>query len=357
LSDQYLGTPDSYAEVRRTIVQHIRDNKADFYGSFAQGEGSRDRSNLTRHAAPKPQTAPRQGETLEQTLDRLMNEMAKNREWGGEREITAFARAYHCNVVVFCPQERVTNGHHYLYEPMTTSERYVHIAYGGSELQHYWSVRKDGGPHTGPTNIGSTNMQSTDTGPDITRQVENDETPIATVKQIDTIKDALVASGFKAETDAIKKVLEKCRGDLNNAFSSLIDDELPGSSRSPSQDSSRSKRSAIDSDTEDLRGSKRRNTRLGVRKRARLAGVVHGEADSVEVAFHVRVDSPPGGEVTDHEKAEGKFKAGTTAGEVTEAGQDNAGVSTTEKAKNDRGKTVKAKATPKARLSSGSKAA
>lgn len=281
LSDQIFGTPNRHAEVRATVVQFIRDHKDRYIGYFAAGESLKDRSHMSRRAGQKSQTKTNDSETTEQTMERHMAVMAKDREWGGNREISAFAAAYNKNVVLFQPEQKTVVFQRDGYVAGEAGP-YVHIAYGGADIyEHYSSVRKVDGGLPGPDD-------------EIISYTETDNAPIATAKQIATIKEALEINGLQYDTEMIKNILEKCRGDLNNAFSHLIDRDQPSSSRSSSQHSSGSKRSAADSDTEDQRRIKRRDTRLSLKRRARVTGVVHGEADSVEVAFHVRVDSPPG---------------------------------------------------------------
>ena len=275
MADQLHGDLSKHAEVRATVVTYIRENKDLFVPFLVAGESTKERSNLSRTAAPKRQTES--VETPSETLARLMDDMAKAGVWGSEREVAAAAYAYDCNVVLF---DFWSNGYK-VYQPANATKRYIHLAYGGPEHEHYFSIRKQDGTHDGLAELGPSLIDRHDTS-DVSR---------ATDKQIGTIKDALAENGVDTEIGLIKDVLEKCRGDLDTAFSRLIDQRTSSSSRSSSQHSSGSKRSADESDTQDQTRSKRRDTRLSLRRRARV-DVVRGEADSIEVAFHVRVNSP-----------------------------------------------------------------
>lgn len=136
LSDQYYGDAGkAHASVRKTIVDYLRAHPDDFK-VFIECEGE---------------------ETWEQHLAR----MSQDGVFGDHAELVAFSRAMGVNVIIY---QRDT---HFLVTPdegqldterdrasaakAIRSRPTLHIAYHNWE--HYSSIRKVAGPHTGPPGI------------------------------------------------------------------------------------------------------------------------------------------------------------------------------------------------------------
>lgn len=136
LSDQYYGDAGkAHASVRQTIVDYLKDHEDDFK-VFIECEGE---------------------ETWEQHLRR----MSQDGVFGDHAELVAFSRAMGVNLIIY---QRDT---HFLVTPdegeldterdrlkaakAIKSRSTLHIAYHNWE--HYSSIRKVAGPHTGPPGI------------------------------------------------------------------------------------------------------------------------------------------------------------------------------------------------------------
>lgn len=132
LSDQYYGDAGkAHPEIRKTIIDFLRSHPDDFK-VFIECEGE---------------------ETWEQHLSR----MSRDGVFGDHAEIVAFSRAANVNVIIY---QRTT---HFLITPdegeldterdrvsaakAIRSRRTLHIAYHNWE--HYSSIRKVAGPHSG----------------------------------------------------------------------------------------------------------------------------------------------------------------------------------------------------------------
>lgn len=121
LSDQLYGDETRHFEIRQEVVKYVREAK-DHFAAFV-GE---------------------YGETFDQYVTRL----AQDGVYGGHIEIVGFAAVYSKVVVIY------QSDNLYLVQPEGSSSGTsgsVHIAYHSWE--HYSSVRKIGGPRTGPVHL------------------------------------------------------------------------------------------------------------------------------------------------------------------------------------------------------------
>jgi len=141
LSDQVHGDETKHHEIRQAVVKYVQ-NHADHFSAFV-GE---------------------YGETFDQYISRL----SQDGVYGGHIEIVGFAAVYDKVVVIY------QSDNLYLIHPgaQTQTTGSVHIAYHSWE--HYSSVRKTGGPRTGPVHL---DIPSSGGSVDVAVTSSSDEVP------------------------------------------------------------------------------------------------------------------------------------------------------------------------------------
>lgn len=166
-------------------------------------------------------------------------------------------------------------------------------------------MRHSEGPHTGLPSIPKSHNQTQTAVPPDDKTVN-----VAPPWKISAIQEGL---GGKFDRETILEVLEQCRGNIDNAFMNLLGDEnttqppeatasraimksrIQPSSRSSSPFSTGSKRSAEDSDEDDIPRPASRRARLREHKRRVLPDVTVGIAFRDEendlVSLRLRVNS------------------------------------------------------------------
>ncbi|KAK2766848.1 hypothetical protein FQN54_006162 [Arachnomyces sp. PD_36] len=341
LSDQLYGTTERHLEIRAQLVEHMRA-RPDYFIPFVADVGGERRAPRRAAAAEAKLSISRVSSreatrTGQQTkFEGLMAQMEKAGVWGGSAEIQAFCQSYGRDANVYSDSgiqnfTSETNAN----EPAEENE-VVHLAY--HSFQHYSSVRAVDGPHTGLPNLprhpvakpSDVKDEAKTNGVQETKPTTSSDTPapqsvtLAEPWKISAISDAL--PGYDNAT--IREMLQKCRGDIDNAFAKLLDGDnsvsssppssfttpnghngasatttshvassrtLPASSsRSSSRHSTASKRSADDSEDDDdkIRSPIRRRGRD--RKRRILDGVTVGFSvrhdENGVVSFRLRVD-------------------------------------------------------------------
>ncbi|EEP80334.1 predicted protein [Uncinocarpus reesii 1704] len=235
LSDQLYGTPDRHDEVRRRLVDHIREHRDAFIHFVDLGpnrprstrEASRQANRLFGGVGSVPST-----EKIDSKFEDMLLKMGEPHEWGGAFELQAFCQAYARDIIVYQAdnvQEFTSNLH-----DVDPNRKTVHLAFHG--YQHYSSVRSLDGPREGLPNLPR-RLEGAD-AQFVTEEVrrhsvatQTSPTSLALAEpwKISTIAEALPGLDY----DTIRAVLMKCRGDIEFAFSRLLDDDLPSSSQSP----------------------------------------------------------------------------------------------------------------------------
>ncbi|KAH7395113.1 hypothetical protein DE146DRAFT_678894 [Phaeosphaeria sp. MPI-PUGE-AT-0046c] len=152
LSDQLYGHQDMHEVLRTTTIEHMRDN-ADFYRQYmAVNNVRRNPKRKTTAAMPaRIDTTYFTEEQLQHQFEEHVEKMGQPGEWADNMEVSAFASALNVHVRLW--QADYT----YLFSPRThyapsddstvDDRQTLHIAYHNWE--HYASVRKIAGPHTG----------------------------------------------------------------------------------------------------------------------------------------------------------------------------------------------------------------
>ncbi|WEW60891.1 hypothetical protein PRK78_006379 [Emydomyces testavorans] len=235
------GTPERHDEVRQRLVDHIRENRDSFIHFVDLGP---DRPRSTREASRQAYRSFG-GVGSRPSMDRIngkfeemLAKMGEPQEWGGAFELQAFCQAYVRDIIVYqadSVQEFTSNIH-----DAGSGKETVHLAY--HEYQHYSSVRSLDGPHEGLPDLprrldeGETEDQAVKKDKDVAfgKQSVGTQTALPTPLtlaepwKISTIAEAL--PGF--DYDTIRAMLMKCRGDIEFAFSRLLDDDFSSSSQS-----------------------------------------------------------------------------------------------------------------------------
>lgn len=366
LSDQVFGDFSHARCIRSRLADHIADHK-EYFIQFTPSEGG-ERRAPRRAAAAAARSAYSSSfssscssassspvfttKDQEQLFESRLAESRKDGVWGGSEQIQAFCQSFERDVHVYTEhgvqQFRDVN--------VSSDEKreVVHIAYHVSNLplaieislyisslmsasdlqnfQHYSSVRNIDGPHTGTPSISIGSIASKHA--EFVKANANSPTSsttvvdVATPWKISTIQEHL---GGKYDRETIVEMLQQCRGDIDRAFSNLLDEasvaspaadhpetststanttaeppvprlllkqRLQPSSRSSSPYSTASKRSAEESDAEDNASQPSTRARARAQKRRLLptnvtVGISFGDESSDLVSLRLRV-SPDG---------------------------------------------------------------
>lgn len=229
LSDQVYGVDHHHAYVRQRVVDYQRSHPDEFV-AFHVGDSSstRDRPPRRRAAARKVNgTAPIPEASIDNqyaSLQAHCDKMAKLQEWGGEPEIKSFTAAFGVDVNLYDKdkiQRYFSDGN----GMDGKKRRVVHISYHNGN--HYNSIREVGGT-VAPALPNLSRLIPDDIA--VVRQTADmvdgaataSSAPPAVVAQpwqIDSIAEAMPG----VSTALIREMLVKCRGDLDNAFASLLE--------------------------------------------------------------------------------------------------------------------------------------
>ncbi|KAL5341683.1 hypothetical protein BJX70DRAFT_43214 [Aspergillus crustosus] len=311
LSDQVYGDFDHADRIRTRLSDHIFTNR-DYFMSFMAAAGGERRaprraaaeaarnsycSSSSASPAPPPSTKDK-----ERSFDTVVAERRKNGVWGGAEELQAFCQSFKRNVNVYTVYGIQTFRDVHAPGDENEERETIHIAF--HDFHHYSSVRLSNGPHTGLPCIPKFDeaLQASSASTDKT------VVSLASPWKIAVIQDGL---GDKYDRETIIDVLEQCRGNLDNAFMTLLGDDnntyppeatasraimksrFQPSSRSSSPFSTGSKRSADDSDEEENPRPASRRTRVRDQKRRILpeftVGIAPKENGNNLVSIRLRV--------------------------------------------------------------------
>ncbi|KAJ5527116.1 hypothetical protein N7513_011275 [Penicillium frequentans] len=327
LSDQLKGTFDHADEIRHILASHIANNKKYFMQFVVAQGGERrrpKRATASAYATRSADVSAPSEEDKERRFEEMVALTRKNGEWGSSEHLQAFCQAFKVDINVY-----TMDGVQTFRDVHATPEDHrdvIHVAF--HDFKHYSSVRTVGGDYTGllaksvclgplamslkdggledeapfgsldvkdvavdtehiiiennnsrptenfssspsSTSISTNDTQSTNTS--VHSKDSGLAVDVSPPWDIQTIQDAF---GGRYDQDTIRDMLQKCRGDIDRAFSALLGETnesekkvVPGPSfksslqvsRSSSPFSTGSKRSADDSDdSEDPRPAVRR---------------------------------------------------------------------------------------------------
>ncbi|KAF9894671.1 hypothetical protein FE257_006561 [Aspergillus nanangensis] len=318
LSDQLYGDFTHADDIRIRLADHIAANR-DYFISFIAAVGGERRaprraaasaarysycSSSSASASPAPPSI----KDKERSFDSKVAESRKRGVWGGAEEIQAFCQSYKRDVNVYT-MYGIQNFRD-VHAPDEEERELVHIAF--HDFHHYSSVRCCEGPHTGLPGIPTFENDLQKEASSTTATVVE----MASPWKISAIQEGL---GGNYDRDAIIEMLHQCRGNIDSAFENLLADDTNGhlletatsraiikshlqpSSRSSSPFSTGSKRSADDSDADDVPRPAVRRTRHRERKRRILPDVTVGIAfrdeqdDLVSLRLRVSPDAATAG--------------------------------------------------------------
>lgn len=264
LSDQIVGNQDSHTEIRARVIDYMRAH-ADYYKAFLDvqpGGGTRrnpKRKNAGAYSTPssfKPPTP----EEIDRAFEQHVERMAKGGTWGDNLEIVAFAAAYNVDVRIYLSDfTYMVPG-----QGDEVSRGIAHIAYH-ADWEHYSSIRNIDGPHDGLPNVQWKKIDAEQEG----KLNQRAATHAQQQSYVEPYKIKIVQSSLPFLTDqqTIKHALEKCKGNVNNAVSLLIDQDEAGSISS-TQESSSVERD-YDSDDDQIHGPNKRANRSRIQRATR----------------------------------------------------------------------------------------
>ncbi|KAL1954377.1 hypothetical protein VTO42DRAFT_1243 [Malbranchea cinnamomea] len=256
LSDQLYGSPDYHEEIRQRLVDHVRE-RSDYFISFVPDVGGERRAPKRKAAAAamaKQLSSSTGREATEEgqraKFEQMLSQMGKNGIWGGSIELQAFCQAYGKDVFVY--SEKGVSTFTGDSAPDDEEREVVHVAY--HSFEHYSSVRSIDGPHTGLPRLPRCPWEGLKirlkiNGKWVSGDNLSGETPsehssetlslstspsFAEPWKITSIAEALP----DLDHETIKAMLSKCRGDVETAFSRLLDTDCNGVSQEDSSSSS-----------------------------------------------------------------------------------------------------------------------
>ncbi|KIW01946.1 uncharacterized protein PV09_06784 [Verruconis gallopava] len=263
LSDQIYGDQTRHLDIRARVIEFMREH-ADYYKGFLDvqpGGGTRrnpKRKNAGAYSSPSTYKAPTP-EEIDRAFEQHIQRMAKGGTWGDNMEIVAFAAAFNTDVRIYMSDfTYMVPG-----QGDESSRGIAHIAY--HEWEHYSSIRNIDGPHTGLPHV-----QWKKIDPEQESRLNQRAASHAKEKSyVEPWKIKIVMSSlpFLTDSQTIKHTLEKCRGNVNDAVSMLIEADEAGSISS-TQESSSVERD-YDSDDEQIWGPNKRANRSRLSRVAR----------------------------------------------------------------------------------------
>ncbi|KAI9862218.1 MAG: hypothetical protein M1824_001599 [Vezdaea acicularis] len=237
LSDQLYGNSKEHLRIRFQVVEYIRQHPAEFKPFLAVEVGGGTRRNPRRETARYREalsSAPSEAD-LDRAFEAHLAQMIKTGEWGDNMEITAFTKAFEVDVKIYIKDRAYLS----LARDDGLQRATLHIAY--HDWQHYSSVRRIAGPHSGPPEVDSSHIS-------IQPRLQPQSTPLV-LSPIEPWKIDVVSKSlpFPVEPAKIRQTLEECNGDVDDAVSKLLDEDR-GSASSGSQASSRDRDADSDYD-------------------------------------------------------------------------------------------------------------
>ncbi|KAJ6144628.1 hypothetical protein N7470_008523 [Penicillium chermesinum] len=322
LSDQMYGDFGHAQAIRQTLADHMVSHKG-FFMQFVAAEGGErrrpKRAAASAYATRSAAVGIPSADDMERRFEEMIASTRKNGERGSSEHLQAFCQAFRVDINVYTMDgvQRFRD-----FNAGEEKREAIHIAF--HDFKHYSTVHPIKSEHEGLLSKPPTNDEKeVITGELIDAKAcpVKSEDPITRRDSQDThIHDEL---GGRYDRDTIVDMLQKCRGDIDRAFTALLGEKtdsekrLPlGStfksnlrvSRSSSPYSTGSKRSADDSD--DDSESPRPATSRG-RPRKRLisnltmgVGISFRDDHNEVVSLNLRMHSEAAKAKSDKSKAE-----------------------------------------------------
>ncbi|RPB07779.1 OTU-domain-containing protein [Morchella conica CCBAS932] len=207
LSDQIYGHESNHVEIRERVVE--RKTHAEYFKLFLDVDTARRAPKRKAHTAGS--TVGPTEDAIDKAFAQHLKTMSQPGVYGDNMEISAFAREYNCDVKIYQREfAYVVSG------GGDGSKKTAHIAY--HTWEHYSSIRNRDGPHTGPPNV--TPVPLTEEGR------REQERKLGETSYVLPWMEGVVASSLPYIVDPgkIRHVLEKCKGNVDEAVSQLLDE-------------------------------------------------------------------------------------------------------------------------------------
>lgn len=186
------------------------------------------RKNAGSYSSPANFTPPSDAE-IDKVFEGHLQSMARGGTYGDNMEIVAFSSAFGVDVKIY--QRDFAFMISGAGEPGEDGDRPVaHIAY--HVWEHYSSIRNLDGPHAGLPVVSPKVLSPEE---ELKQKERLDVTPFVQPWQIEALAKALP---FLADKPTIKRALEASKGNLDNAWSALVEAEEHGSASSAQESSS-----------------------------------------------------------------------------------------------------------------------
>ncbi|RPB05953.1 cysteine proteinase [Choiromyces venosus 120613-1] len=226
LSDQLYGHENHHSEIRARIVDHMRAHASYFKLFLDVGPARRAPKRKAAAATAKKNADARapSEDAIDVAFAQHLSRMAKSGVYGDNMEISAFARAYGCDVKIYQRDFAYVvtgdngddgGGDSGMGKAKGKGRKVLHIAY--HTWEHYSSVRNRNGPHTGPPDVSPTPL--TEAG-----RVEQ-EKKLANTSYVQPWMEKVVASSLPDLVDSwkIREALEEAKGNVNAVVSRFLD--------------------------------------------------------------------------------------------------------------------------------------
>ncbi|KAI5842999.1 hypothetical protein DFP73DRAFT_90931 [Morchella snyderi] len=211
LSDQIYGHENNHAEIREKVVEQ-------YFKLFLDVDTARRAPKRKARAAGGSTVGPTE-DAIDKAFAQHLKTMSQSGVYGDNMEISAFAREYNYDVKIYQREfAYVVSG------GGEGSKKTAHIAY--HTWEHYSSIRNRDGPHTGSPNV--TPVPLTEGGR------REQERKLTETSYVLPWMEGVVASSIPYIVDPgkIRHVLEKCKGNVDEAVSQLLDENEADSSKS-----------------------------------------------------------------------------------------------------------------------------
>ncbi|KAI8371550.1 uncharacterized protein BYT42DRAFT_72836 [Radiomyces spectabilis] len=194
LSDQYYGTDENHGSIRQEICRYLRQHEEE-YKFFVEDD---------------------------QSFDHHVSCMENDGTFGGNMELTVFAKCKSVDIKVYQPgliyvisgnEEEETNND----EKDAEGKQTLHIAYHSWE--HYSSIRNIDGPFSGPPEIKSTRIEN----PEAASAGNNNDDDEDDDEDMDSKEKVVLTACPGTHIRKIRRLLRKYKGNPNAVIDALYE--------------------------------------------------------------------------------------------------------------------------------------
>ncbi|EPE28340.1 Cysteine proteinase [Glarea lozoyensis ATCC 20868] len=214
LSDQMHGHEGENLAIRAKVIEEMRANP-DNYKSFIpvdpRGPGRRNPKRKNKGSASESLQETPTDAQIEAAWQDHLRRMSQSGCYGDNTELVAFTKAYDVNVVVFTYQSLI-----YQVKAAEDGVKRPILYIALHEFEHYSTVRKIGGPSTGPPEI---TIGDPEAPADMNAGMEGN-----TIHnwQVDVVQNSLPTP---VEESVIRQSIKQHKGNIDNAVTELLDSQ------------------------------------------------------------------------------------------------------------------------------------